>query len=134
MRCLAIDPGQTVGWAVGWMMPNGVHVADWGELDRGAFSVADLATAYEVTDVVVEKFVPRGQRLKAGHSVAIEVADHVRIMCIEFLEVEFHWQQASDAKGVITDDRLKKMDLWVPGKPHARDAIRHLIIALRRHG
>lgn len=132
MRCLAIDPGKTVGWAVGWEVDGKPVVADWGELNYTDFSPGKLTIDLEITDVVVEQFTPRGQRLKAGHSIAIEVADHIKWQVDEIDGVNLHWQQPSDAKGVITDDRLKKMGLWIVGKPHARDAIRHLVIALRR--
>lgn len=41
-------------------------------------------------------------------------------------------QSASDAKSTCTDDRMRRWGLWLPGKPHATDATRHLIVALRR--
>lgn len=132
MRCLAIDPGKTVGWAVGWEVNGQPVVADFGQLAYTDFSPGKIIMDLAITDVVVEQFTPRGQRLKAGHRIAIEVADHIKWQVSEMDGVKLHWQQASDAKGVITDDRLKKMELWVTGKPHARDAIRHLVIALRR--
>jgi hypothetical protein len=48
---------------------------------------------------------------------------------------EFIWMQpqsASDAKSTCTDDRMRRWGLWIPGQPHATDATRHLIVALRR--
>lgn len=42
-------------------------------------------------------------------------------------------QQPSDAKSNATDDRLRSWGLWWAGSPHIRDAIRHLIVYLRRH-
>lgn len=42
-------------------------------------------------------------------------------------------QQPSDAKSVATDERLKRWGLWHAGSPHVRDAIRHMIIYLRRN-
>lgn len=41
-------------------------------------------------------------------------------------------QQASDAKATCTDARMRSWGLWLPGKPHATDATRHLIVYLRR--
>lgn len=42
------------------------------------------------------------------------------------------FQSPSD-KAVINDERLRKMGLWISGQPHARDAMRHLVLYLRRH-
>lgn len=38
----------------------------------------------------------------------------------------------SEAKGTITDERLKKWDMWIPGSAHKRDALRHALLCLRR--
>lgn len=40
-------------------------------------------------------------------------------------------EQMPSAKAVVNDDRLKRHGLWVPGKPHAMDAVRHEIVRLR---
>lgn len=44
---------------------------------------------------------------------------------------EIVMQQPSSAKSVCTDDRLRHWGLWSKGKPHANDAVRHLVLALR---
>jgi hypothetical protein len=36
-------------------------------------------------------------------------------------------QTPSQGKAFWTDDRLKKLDLWEAGQPHAMDALRHLL-------
>jgi hypothetical protein len=52
--------------------------------------------------------------------------------------VPITYQMAVEAKGFITDDRLKKWDMWKTGMKHSRDAIRHglyfLIITNRPKG
>lgn len=42
------------------------------------------------------------------------------------------WQQASAAKGVVTDERLRRLGLWVKGEQHTRDAMRHLVLCAQR--
>lgn len=42
------------------------------------------------------------------------------------------WQSPSNAKGVFTDERIRRAGLWVPGRPHAVDAIRHLCLLWRQ--
>lgn len=39
--------------------------------------------------------------------------------------VPIAYQMAVQAKGFITDERLKEWDFWKPGMRHSRDAIRH---------
>lgn len=41
------------------------------------------------------------------------------------------YEQMPSAKSVVSDDRLKRHGLWLPGKPHATDAVRHLVVRLR---
>lgn len=47
-------------------------------------------------------------------------------------EVYVEVQGASDAKKMITDERLKLWGLWQPGQDHGRDAQRHGLLFLRR--
>jgi hypothetical protein len=44
----------------------------------------------------------------------------------------WYYQQPSDAKGVVTDARLRAAGLWVKGQQHARDAIRHACLGFRK--
>lgn len=39
--------------------------------------------------------------------------------------------QSTQVKRVVTDERLERWGFWVPGKPHARDALRHLLAFMR---
>ena len=42
-------------------------------------------------------------------------------------EVDIKAQTPAQAKGFVTDDKLKKMKLYQPGMPHLNDAMRHLV-------
>jgi hypothetical protein len=41
-------------------------------------------------------------------------------------------QSASLAMTTVTDDRQKEWGFWLPGKPHARDAVKHNLTFLWR--
>lgn len=41
-------------------------------------------------------------------------------------------QSSSDAKRTVTDERLTRWGLWVPGPDHRRDALRHAALVARR--
>lgn len=87
----------------------------------------------QVTDLVIEDFILRERtkqrnllapvRLTAG--LVQEVLRSDKLIGITL-------QSASDAKSVVTDERLKALGLWQVGQQHARDAIRHLALFLRR--
>lgn len=42
-------------------------------------------------------------------------------------------QQPGDAKGFMTDERLKALGWWAKGKPHSRDALRHTATYVARY-
>lgn len=42
-------------------------------------------------------------------------------------------QSPGAAKNFVTNAQLKKIGLWVPGQDHARDGIRHLVLAIVSH-
>jgi len=42
------------------------------------------------------------------------------------------FQSAANAKTVVTNSRLRQWGLWKVGEQHARDAIRHAVLYLRR--
>lgn len=42
------------------------------------------------------------------------------------------WQSPGLAKTTATDKRLKALGLWVPGRPHECDALRHLVLYMRQ--
>ena len=86
-----------------------------------------------VTDLVIEDFILR-ERTKSRNLLA-----PVRLTA-GLMQEALNWerligvtlQSASDAKSVVTDDRLRSLGLWQVGQVHARDACRHLALFLRR--
>lgn len=85
-----------------------------------------------VTDVVIEDFILRQGtkdrsllspvRLTAG--IVQEVLRSEKLIGLTILS-------ASDSKSTITDDRLRRLGLWIVGQQHARDACRLLMLFLR---
>jgi hypothetical protein len=47
---------------------------------------------------------------------------------------QLQMQTPAAAKRFCSDAQLRKIGLWQPGKDHARDAIRHLILGIVTHG
>jgi hypothetical protein len=42
------------------------------------------------------------------------------------------WQEPSDAKNLMTNERLRSLGLWQVGSAHTRDAVRHAVLRLNR--
>ena len=87
-----------------------------------------------ITDVVLEDFILRERTQKRDLLSPVRLTAMVQAMVFsnDDYEASIHTlQSASNAKSTVTDDRLKRWDLWVPGQQHARDAIRHMILLLR---
>jgi len=63
-------------------------------------------------------------RMTAGLLALLEASDS--------LNVVVHLNSASDGKGTVTDVVLRRLELYRPGLPHACDAARQAVLALRK--
>jgi len=186
LSVLALDPGETTGWAwavvsyreLGFVWDGSwawselfARVIDGGRLEsgqmevyRGPMSASSNAVKTlqqeahfareigglvndlhlrskarsggkicQVTDLVIEDFVLREQTksrnllapVRLTAAIAQEVFTDQKLIGISI-------QSPSDAKSAVTDERLKALGLYVRGQQHARDALRHLALFLRR--
>lgn len=121
---IAIDPGGTNGWAI-WTPRIGYNVGQckpeeiWGLLG--------LAVEHDVDAIVYEGFKYFGDQV------------HVDLTPVEVIGVIKEWcrqnkwagrlvaQRPVDVKFFFHDGRIKERGLWVPGKRHSMDALRHLL-------
>lgn len=58
---------------------------------------------------------------------AAEVIGVLRTVALDRARTTLIKQGAAKGKGFWTDEKLKKMGLWVPGNKHAMDALRHVL-------
>ena len=129
MRLLALDPGRTVGWAAfdkgasGERYHSGQVKDDqvWHLLESSKLNLKGLDL------LIVESFKYR--QLPKADLTPVEVIGIVKEWARQF-QVDVTWQTPSQAKFFFTDDRIKKLGLYQPGKPHAMDAMRHLLYYL----
>ena len=137
---LAVDPGETTGWA---LLDRGV-LKRCGQITPIESHQPNLAAATSllrsvlreqrlmgdpVPIVVMEKFFlyPHKRKQQTGSTFpTVEVIGVLRLTAQQ-LGLRVIEQSASMAKTLVTDDRLKSLKFWVPGKKHARDAIRHAL-------
>lgn len=126
MRIIALDPGLTTGYAkIGPDLGVNYHQI------HGRFNVYTelrrAARTGEETVLVCEDWKPRAGALSE------QVDPHRIIGWAEGFAHNEGWpfvlQQAGSVKGKrpwMSDDKLRRIGWWVPGKDHARDALKHL--------
>ncbi len=135
----SVRPEHGSGWAAGEFGGGGLD-GDGSEFATVGAMLGLVRETYELVDeeygdqvmVVTEDFILR--RLGMDRSLL----SPVRLNAV--LEWEFRkrgamrlWKQAaSDAKTTVTDGRLLRWGLYLPGSPHRRDAMRHAILLARK--
>lgn len=138
---IALDPGGTTGWAL-W---QGAKFMESGQIECGRMmetqlvgvrKICGMFMEYDAKFTVIEDFLLRGM---PGTTDRVGLAPvHVTALLVGMLDglgrsTRTALQLASVAKPVMTDARLKKKGMYVKG-PHARDAVRHGMMYMRRAG
>lgn len=130
---IGVDPGKATGMAL-------VSYSDEKEpvlLDYTTSTEADVVRYLRTTHhshsltLVVERFVLRG----GVHGVDI-TPERINGRIMQFTEdegIDVVWQLPS-SKDLISNEILKRMDFWIPGKDnrHVDDALRHVMQYLVR--
>ncbi len=135
---LALDPGETTGWA---LFVNGrlsrcrqipPLASRKPDLQRAASLLQKLNQLYTgklPITVVMERFSLYGHKAKqqiGSTFPTVEVIGIIRFTCQQ-LGLRVVEQSASQAKSFVSDDRLRAMQLWQVNQRHSRDAIRHAL-------
>lgn len=128
---LGIDPGGTTGLALFDYMDNEYELMWKKQVPNSLQGFLDWhwdeGQLLNLDTIVCESF-----DLRAG--IFPDLSPVYIIGAIEALwpkaVVELAYQKPSQ-KHLCDDDRLKKMNLHSPGRPHANDAVRHGIIYMR---
>lgn len=156
----AIDPGARTGWAWAVCSSRELRRADplqllpqlaaqrrftAGELTSPVgYTVKKLVKLFVKVDATVQLRWPGwqyrkvlvkegfldGPRAKSSNKLLPSRVNAALDQAVGSWFDETHEQMPS-AKAVVSDDRLKRHGLWLPGKPHAMDGVRHLTVRLR---
>lgn len=135
---IGLDPGGTTGIAW-WSAVRNVYNAEQIQHCDTDSQLLSLMTHIGIqtrehgplrTHIVCEKFefrLDERDRTKIDYTAA-EVIGALRYWRANYLpDVTLVMQGATKGKGFWTDDKLKKLGVWVPGKKHAMDALRHVL-------
>lgn len=122
MNILAFDPGGTTGWAT--FHDNAFF---GGQLaGQHHYDLYLLMRDRDPNVIVYETFEYRN---KSRSGLVLDSREYIGVIKLyaEINEVDIIAQTPAQAKGFVTDDKLKKMKLYQPGMPHLNDAMRHLV-------
>lgn len=117
-KIIAFDPGYTTG----------VAFYDSKEIVLeevvGHDVIWDMLNELNPDAIVYEKFFY--QRRDKVDLTPVEIIGVIKLFA-SIIDVTCVGQSAQQAKRFWTDSKIKKLDLWAPGHPHAMDALRHLL-------
>src|SRR3954466_5321963 len=129
---VAFDPGITTGYAVGVLEDGSMAVRP----DQAQYELMDLWAYLHFTRpdwLIWEKFVFRKRTGEGVELFSREIIGVLRLYAQIANEkrkdvVRTHEQMPMKSAGsYYSDTKISDDGLWIPGKPHAMDALRHLL-------
>lgn len=132
MRYVSLDPGGTTGWCVA----DDDEIVQYGEITsvNHHSTLWHFLGAYNPDVLIVEKFINR--RKQAVDLISRDYSG-VAELYTQLNDCVLWYQRPDEALVLWDDDKVKALGLWQPGKPHACDAIRHMlnyIVVVRQEG
>lgn len=122
---VAFDPGRTTGHAVG-TIDDGLMVVRCGQNQFDHIQLYQQLCLLSPDMVIAEEFEFRNRARKGLDLYPRELLGVCELWCQQNKTPLFR-QKAMMGKGFYTDEKLKRDELYVKGKPHAMDAVRHLL-------
>lgn len=131
-RVLGLDPGGTVGWSIMEgckLIANGQtpgYDDSTGKIDWD--SIEHLLIDSKPDIIVCEDYKVYAHKLQQ-HTFSsvptLRIIGMIEYFCHKH-GIPLYYQMAMQAKGFVTDDKLKSWNLWQRGQRHSRDSIRHI--------
>jgi hypothetical protein len=126
---IGLDPGGTTGWAL--------YYPDLGKFTVGQITgddshrkVGNLLQYNRPAKVIYERFDYRAKQ-RAADLTPVEIIGVIKLYHQNHPKTELVAQSQLKGKtGLWTDDKLKALELYVPGQPHAMDALRQVLYYL----
>lgn len=134
---VGVDPGKMTGWAsyrcsgdsfTSRQDPQDAFVdviVPWIESTAWRTDVLVICERFVVSSGTVRK--SRGDENWSAEQIGV-----LRHTCRRY-GVPFELQSPSDAMKFATNDRLKEIGWHLPGRDHANDAARHVLLGVARH-
>lgn len=137
MTILAVDPGNTTGWAVFFRVTDPLDAAILMRSGAEKFSLADWwAHLYAVkpTTIIIERFSLYAHKAEQQINSTFFTCELIGItkLWADINEVPLHQQTAQVGKQIWTDARLEQFG-YLHNNRHTRDAIRHGLTYMKVH-
>lgn len=129
-RLIAIDPGKTTGIVVK-DHPSGMLQIFEGDFNTSCHYIeaAMQGAVHDSVFVIIERFIITLHTAKNTQAPwSLEMIGAVRWAAKKILDIELTMSDQNAAKRLASNDRLKQMGYYTPGKGHANDAARHLLL------
>lgn len=132
----AFDPGETTGWCHLSIHDGEVGIFNSGEADHNSIGnmlydnlvLKTVISKKEIETVfIVEKFIMNAKITQSPWS--LETTGLIRYFAGHY-QVPLVTQSPSQAKNLIKNEVIQRAGLYVPGKGHAMDAVRHALYFL----
>lgn len=135
-RLLALDPGETTGASLvivppepnQFLLESQLQITTW-PLEAGVPNLSDVITKLKPTHVIYESYHVYSWRLnehKFSEVPTLQIIGAIKTLCIQ-QQISYSSQSAQVGKAFFTDKRLKNLDCYFEGAPHARDSLRHAL-------
>lgn len=127
MKIIAFDPGGTTGYAVGVLEETeGKLYISIGQGKSEHLDLWNQLVAAKPDWLIYEKFDYRNRARAGLELISREYIGIIKLYAAMY-EVEIEGQTAAQAMGHFTDSKLKTLGLYQKARPHAMDALRHLL-------
>ena len=126
MKVVAFDPGGITGVALYDSLVDTPGMIPVAQLHKLA-EVWELLQSTKPDLIVFERF--SYQRRDKVVLTPVEVIGVIKLWA-DLHDVPYKAQMPSQAMGFWKDDKLKRIEQWRTGQPHAMDALRHLLYYL----
>lgn len=125
MIVTAIDPGGTTGITVVNKTNREVQLHCYQEKLSCRDFYLWLRDAVSATDYYICESFEYRQRARAG--LDLTPAHLIGVVMAFVPENKLYMQTAAQGKGHFSNDKLKKLGIYIPGKEHAMDSLRHFM-------
>ena len=125
MIAVALDPGITTGYAIG-IIDDGMMTVVSGQERYTHYSLWKFLKEETPDFIISESFEFRRAARDNLILYSIEMIGVIRLYC-EGYDKPLHMQSAATGKGYYNDSKLQSARLYKPTRPHANDAVRHLL-------
>lgn len=132
MRVCAFDPGITTGYTVGHLEESdGILYLAPKQKRFDHLTLYDYLVKEQFDYIVYESFEFRNKVRTGTVLISLEYIGVIRLFCAQY-KIPHTNQTASEAgaggkTGYFNNDKLKSKQVYIPGRPHAMDSLRHLL-------